>query len=335
MKTSVKTISIQAFRGIPDLELALDGKSLVLRGENGTGKSSIVEAFEFFFSGKLSIFEGEGTQSLTLQKHVPHKNFNKDDVSIEVTFNPRNVTLKRTFTDQPVPPEKFEDYFEVTRKGTFILRKPQILKFIHCRPADRFRAIASILGVERLDNIELAIKRAYEELDGSINSKQERIQNTFSEISRLLGEDFTKINQVLASVNEKLKEVNLVTLTSFDEVGKITEEMLKTFKETTDLEHVTKLNEILEELKLFRLDDQLIKSLRELNKKLKPLLEKKLRRELEITEFLVKGREAVEEEKRNICPLCRQEVDREELLKQITERLQTLGQLSEEASEIT
>ena len=42
----IKAINIHAFRGIPDLELRFDGKNLVLKGENATGKSSIVEAFE-------------------------------------------------------------------------------------------------------------------------------------------------------------------------------------------------------------------------------------------------------------------------------------------------
>jgi recombinational DNA repair ATPase RecF len=52
MTVKIKTINIHAFRGIPDLELQLDGKNLLLRGENGTGKSSIVEAIEFFFTGR-------------------------------------------------------------------------------------------------------------------------------------------------------------------------------------------------------------------------------------------------------------------------------------------
>jgi len=54
MPTKIKKIRIHGFRGIPDLELELDGKNLLLRGENGTGKSSIVDAVEFFFSGKIS-----------------------------------------------------------------------------------------------------------------------------------------------------------------------------------------------------------------------------------------------------------------------------------------
>lgn len=121
LSTNIKSINVHAFRGIPNLDLALDGRSLLIRGENGTGKSSITEAFEFFFTNKLSIFEGEGTQSLSLQKHTPHNNFSKDDVSIEVVFSPGDIKLKRTFVDQPQPPQQLKDYFETASKGTFIL----------------------------------------------------------------------------------------------------------------------------------------------------------------------------------------------------------------------
>ena len=314
--------------------MCLDGKSLLLKGENATGKSSIIEALEFFFTGKLSIFEGEGTKSLSLKKHAPHKNFSKKDLSVKVTFSPGNITLERTFADQPVPSKQIRNYFEAAQKGTFVLRRSQILRFVASVPADRFRAIASIIGVEQLDNIELTMKHAYEELEASVSSKRERVRDTFRSISELLGESVIDTKQVLNSVNGKLKEANLTTLTSFDEVERITEEMLKTFKKSAELEHVTKLNKILEELKILRVDEEIAQSLRDLNRKMKPLLEDKSKRELSLTEFLVKGRQAVEEYGKNICPLCRQEIDRQKLLKQINERLQTLIQLSEEASEI-
>jgi len=111
MSVKVKTVNIHAFRGIPDLQLELNGKSLLVQGENGSGKSSIIDAVEFFFRGTLSYFEGEGTQSLSLRKHVPHKNFKDADVKIEMIFNPGGIALLRTFKDAPSPPEPFKEYF--------------------------------------------------------------------------------------------------------------------------------------------------------------------------------------------------------------------------------
>jgi DNA repair exonuclease SbcCD ATPase subunit len=333
-KIKVKNVEIKAFRGIPDLSLELAGNSLILKGENGTGKSSIVEAFEFFFTGKLSGFEGEGTKSLSLLKHAPHRNFDKEDVSIKMSFDPGDIVLERNFSDNPKIPKELKDYFEVAKKGTFILRRAQILKFIASVPADRFRAIASILGIERLDNIELEMKRAYEELDSTVSSGQDRIKSIYNEISTLLEEQVEKKELVLKSINKKLKEAKLDILTSFEDVGKIDEQLVKTFNKATDIEQLTKLNQILGEIKLLKIDSNLSASLEDLNNKLKPLLKEKSQREIALTEFLAKGLQAVKDSKTNQCPLCGQEISRTELMKQINQRLQTLNQLSKEAEEI-
>ncbi len=44
----IKEVRARAFRGIgEDFSLGLDGKSFILFGDNGTGKSSIVETIEY------------------------------------------------------------------------------------------------------------------------------------------------------------------------------------------------------------------------------------------------------------------------------------------------
>jgi recombinational DNA repair ATPase RecF len=330
----IKAINIHAFRGIPDLELRFDGKNLALKGENATGKSSIVEAFEFFFTGNLSIFAGEGTQSLSLIRHTPHKNFKKDDVSVKVTFDPGEITLVRTFDSAPTPPALIKDYFQAAQKGTFILHRSQILGFINSPPADRFRAITTIIGGERLDDVELAMKRAYEELRNSASYKEERLGDIFSSVSQELGKHVTNPKQALDLMNQKLKENGLTELTSFAEISKVSEEFMKSLKETTDFEHIAKLSETIELLDDFEAEDGVSKDLQSLNERIRPFLEEKSKRELLLREFLTKGQQAVEIEQANSCPLCGQEIDREKLLQQITQRLQTLRALSDEAAEV-
>jgi hypothetical protein len=55
-----KTVTIERFRGVPaTLELRLDGKSVCVLGENGTGKTSIVDALEFWSTGDLDAYHRE------------------------------------------------------------------------------------------------------------------------------------------------------------------------------------------------------------------------------------------------------------------------------------
>lgn len=335
MPITIKAVNIHAFRGIPNLELELNGKNLLVRGENGTGKSSIIDAVEFFFRGTLSYFEGEGTQSLSLRRHVPHKSFSDDDVKIEMTFNPGGVVLSRTFEEPPLPPEQFEKYFQVAQRGTFILRRAQILKFIACRPADRFKAIASILGIESLDNVELVIKRVRDQLEGSVLSKQMRVKEVFADLSELLGKEVSDSSEVLLSVNKRAREVQLPTITSLDEVDALFEKMLGSLTKTKDLGMITKLNEILKDLETPLIDDKFSEDLKNLHEKMQFFLQDRTKlMEISRKELLEKGRQAIEEDEIGICPLCGQKIDREELLEKIDKRLRTLSALSDEASDI-
>lgn len=332
MSVKIKAINIHAFRGIPDLELELEGKSLLLRGENETGKSSIVEAIEFFFTGKISHLEG--TRGLSLQKHGPHVNFEPEDVNVEITLDPGSVSLNRTFTSSPSPPEQLEDYFQITQKGTFILRRSQILTFIVSKPAERFREIASIIGVESLDEIELEMMRLRDDLKGEIDSKEKEIERLINELSTITGKDLTKVEDVLPALNKKLQEANLPLIKSLEDVDRHAEEMLKTVRKTVSIDRTGKLNEILEETKIAPIGEEVVGELSRLNDKVKFLLREDIRLELSVSDLLKTGRKVIEEEEMDICPLCGQKIDRERLLVQIDKRLKTLRDLSEKASEV-
>lgn len=329
----IKTINIHALRGIPDLELQLNGKSLLLRGENGTGKSSIVDAIEFFFTGKIPYLEG--TRGLSLQRHGPHVNFESDNTNVELTFNPGNVHLSRTFADIPSSPEQFKQYFQITQKGTFILRRSQILTFIMSKPADRYRAIGSIIGVESLDEIELKMMRIRDDLKSENDSNKEKIRGLIATLSTIMGIDITKVEDVIPALNKILQEANLPLIRSLEDVDNHAEEMLKTIKRAKNIDRIGMLNEVIETTKTKLISEEIITEFDDFNNKVKQLLQEDIRLELSIAELLKSGQKVIEkEDEMDICPLCEQIIDREILLTKIEKRLIILRDLSEKASEI-
>ncbi|MCG2735373.1 MAG: AAA family ATPase [Candidatus Methanoperedenaceae archaeon] len=333
MPIKIKGIKIHAFRGIPELELELNDKSLLLRGENGTGKSSIIDALEFFFTGKISHLEG--VKGLSLQRHGPHVNFSPTDVNIEMSFNPGNISLNRTFASPPTIPDEFKDYFQITQKGTFILRRLQLLAFIMSKPADRFRAIGSIIGIEPLDEIELGMMRVRDDLKGEVESKKLDIDLLIIDISTIMGRNISNTEDVLPALNEKLKEAKLPLIKSFEDVDKHAQEMLKAVKKAENIDRIRVLDEILETIKIDLIDYKVVEELNSFNDKVKYLLQEHIRLELSVADILENGRKVLkEEEKIDICPLCEQKIDRLSLLARIDNRLRTLRDLSDKASEI-
>jgi AAA15 family ATPase/GTPase len=118
---TIKSIAISSLRGIKELSLPLDGKGLILFGENGTGKSSIVDALEFFFTGSISHLTS--SKSLSLKNHGKHAKASLKDLKVALEFNPGGTTITRTFSSTPDCPASYKLMFEEAKRGTFILER--------------------------------------------------------------------------------------------------------------------------------------------------------------------------------------------------------------------
>jgi DNA repair exonuclease SbcCD ATPase subunit len=330
MAVKLSKINIKAFRGIPELELDLDGKSLIIKGENGSGKSSIVDAIELFFTGK--VLHLDGIQGLSLYNHGTHVNYKQEDVKISLTFNPGNIAMIRTFDSSFSIPEGLESFFKITNNGTFILRRSQLLVFISSRPADRFRAIGSIIGIEALDELELEMKRLRDELDGNVKSKSGQINSLYREISVILGKDITDQSDILKPLNELLKDADLPLIESLDEAKVHAERMLKSIKKADQLDRIKTLNQLLELTKEPFAPESLFADLSSLNDKIKPLLNRSA--DLLFKSLLELGSKIILERNLNACPLCENVIEPERLLKKIQERVDLLSRLSDDASTI-
>jgi len=81
----LRTVTIERFRGVPTkLDLPLRGKSFCLLGENGHGKTTIVDALEFWSSGDVAFYHREGY----LQDSLVNVDAQDAQISCETTKHP-------------------------------------------------------------------------------------------------------------------------------------------------------------------------------------------------------------------------------------------------------
>ena len=330
----IKTISIKAIRGIPDLSLDFDGQDVLIKGDNGTGKSSILDAIEFFFTGKISSFEGAGTGSLSTKRNLCHHRFELSDSEVTVTFSPGNISLNRKYDEFSGISSELSEYFLGAQKGKFILHRSEMLKYIVTRPADRFKAIASILGTEELDNIELQLRQLYNNLQGRVNEKKGKIQKNFQEISDILEADVTSLSEILPVLNNKRSSLGLDPLKSLSDLEQPIKSLVPLVQ---NLENIGALQEFitLKEKVSEPILEDIGYELNDVYKRAESLIERQYNQELfKRTTFMRQGMTYLSESEKNICPFCRQEVNKDKLLEEINNRLGVLIGLSEEASEL-
>src|SRR5712691_3888643 len=85
MRDRITRISASAFRGIPhrfDVSLSR-GQSIIIFGENGTGKSSIADIVELFLTGAIEFLNKEGRSHAI--RHVGADKERKTTVEVTTT----------------------------------------------------------------------------------------------------------------------------------------------------------------------------------------------------------------------------------------------------------
>jgi recombinational DNA repair ATPase RecF len=231
--TSIDEIGVNYLRGITSSNLTLDGKWLYLLGENGTGKSSFIDALEYFFTGGVGHLQG--TQGISIEKHLHHVNHEVGDMSVTVRLdgNPACEVTRQGLGPLGPIPEHLSEYFGSASLGTFVLRRERLLDFVSAAPADRFRALDAIIGIESLDAIELNMKRVRDAMEGRTAARRQERSRLLAQTGSELGVEVAGEQGALAQVNVLLTGVGVPALQSFSDQNTAIDALMLRVKNAT------------------------------------------------------------------------------------------------------
>jgi energy-coupling factor transporter ATP-binding protein EcfA2 len=160
---------MHAFRGIPG-EMIVDfgkGESIAVYGDNGTGKSTIADALEWYFTGEIEFLRHEGRQHAV--RHV-----GGDDVggtSVEVITN-GSLGGKVVFPDERNP-----EAFHGIRQETFLLRGRTLADFINKTKTEKWKALVEILGLDAIESLREDLQRTRNDLRKESKAADEQVQS--------------------------------------------------------------------------------------------------------------------------------------------------------------
>ena len=121
----IRRLELRGFRGVrSEVALLFDSKSILLFGENGTGKSSFVDGLEKLLTGRVSTLDGRA-QGLSSDRHGPH--ILNGDPRIAVTFDDPESTTFTLGSDPGRFPPEIQRYIHSARQNLYLLRRKQVL----------------------------------------------------------------------------------------------------------------------------------------------------------------------------------------------------------------
>lgn len=170
----IDSLSVKYFRGIADKQTIDFNKRngiVILYGENGSGKSSFVNALEYLFKGKLDIFKPQAIDKK--QKPAIHQRYSEDDWEIELIFNGNKKILRNKdglHVDKSV--KKFFAYYDsFFKNSSFILNSWKLLEFIGGTEKDRFDSISKLCGLNEIDSIQKSLNQTEKYFNNVLEEK--------------------------------------------------------------------------------------------------------------------------------------------------------------------
>ena len=334
MSFRINRIIIQNFRGIRRLDLPVNGRNLIIAGENGSGKSSIIDALEYYFTGRVSQLEGRS--DVNKRRSIP--NLNGGTTTVALSFKsgqPEQMVVKSYPSGSVKIPDNLRSFFALANNRPFVLRRAQLLNFINARDAERYRQVSQLIGLGDLDKIEQNWKKARDERERAVTQLEAQEEDILERLSDLTGYAIVSEDTLLKAVNDLLIQPQLPPIGGWEEITAV----LKTLRQSDagsgaalaqrrEIQgDVGRLSGEIE--KILAAQSALQTATAHFLQQAESLVDASLEKLLLEGEKILTGDAA-----RQSCPLCASPVDHTALLRQIERRLVRLRALTDSRQEV-
>ena len=307
----LKTLRVKNCRGIrngPDLTFHSGG--LFLCGDNGTGKSSYIDAIEKVLTGNCRTLEG--VQGISWANHATHiQSTSIPEIELIITDNNRNfsITLNQNFSSSPIEVQQFVDS---AKSGLFLLQRKTILEFINSQPKERYTAIEGFLKLDDYYQFETKLKtleKEIKETNETLKAQIKLINQTLCSQLQCPADLFIDINNLIFFLNLKIQTLGLTQITSIDELETLKSQIDIAIQQSQYIHDVSKYDNLSTQFKKFSNIEPIID---EINTHILVGL-KYVHAERELkghfySEILETGLKWIQEDSLSHCPLCNNEI---------------------------
>jgi len=190
-------ITIENVRGIRgSIPLKPDCQNVVIFGPNGTGKSAVVDAIDFLFTGDISRLAGRGTLGMSLKEHGKHIDADISDArvkaSLEIEGVGKSVTIERWMKDPKKiscseKSDQVKEVLAIASKGQYVLSRSEILKYIAAESGKRAEEIQAILNLDKIEEVRKTFVTISREADRTKQGDSSTLEKSKSAVCSELG----------------------------------------------------------------------------------------------------------------------------------------------------
>lgn len=262
----IKQLVIGGFRGVlSPLTLPFvkgrTPRSMVIYGRNGTGKSSITDAWEWFHTEKIIHLAREGAGPSSYP-HVSAKagetyievQFASDDLdTIRLDFDPTRITMPAASGDiagfRAIAPHPCHIRFE------------DLTRFVYLTKTDKYDALAQLMGFTMQVDFQKALKRVLRSLGARLETLERDAHQLESDLSTCLKLTAVDEKSVLKSLNQLLAHHSIEPVASAEELQAASKKLTTLVEKDPRSQELSDLGALKKAIEGTRLPDGLEKNL--------------------------------------------------------------------------
>lgn len=220
MAIKIRQVDISGLRGIKDtLSLSLGDKSVLLYGDNGTGKSSISDSVEWYYTDAVSHLSGEEIDLKEALRNAYALPENESSISIQYSQSAIN-SQKRLFVKKTKltaeytnSGEDFTSYLERSKKENLILRYQFLRDFIDRTKGDKLKNLSDIIGFSEVTKVKDVLRKSFNSMKAEIkgqnfeNQITTQKQTLIDKIGAAVSQEanfYSKINEIITGFDTSI-----------------------------------------------------------------------------------------------------------------------------------
>lgn len=154
-------------------------KLTIIYGENGTGKSTVCDAFDLLGNGNVGSLDTRGLGQTRRYWH----SVGKRAADIKVTLETSSGNCVATLGKADVSVSN-----QVLRPKVAVLRRSEILRLIEAKPADRYKEISRFVDVSGVEASEGTLRELIRNKSSEFGTASTRVSENTEQIERLWDE---------------------------------------------------------------------------------------------------------------------------------------------------
>lgn len=254
MSNPLRKITIAGFRGIPnrfelDFKKGNSLRSAIIYGRNGTGKSTITDACEWFHDGEIRGLKRRGAGPTAYSHREPHT----DNTYIEFSFADENeedtrLTINRSApTTDPTVIGDMVSFREVARHP-FYIRFSDLKNFVFETQANKYDELANLMGFEPQVEFQESLRSVVRKLDKKVQSQNKVVSSRRGDLEELIGSTATSDDAVVSSATELFDRQGIGTPSTINDLREAKDILAGRVESDPTTARISALSDVLQQL---------------------------------------------------------------------------------------